>query len=297
MSSEQKRVLLQLGLFIFTFITTTIAGSEWTYSKSLLNANYEWIFTWDDFLRGMEFSVPFLLILTVHEFGHYFIARYHKIKVSLPYYIPIPPLIFPFSIGTFGAFIRIREKVYSKKQNFDIGLAGPLAGFVVALIVLFYGFATLPEPEYIFQFHPEYEQYGLNYADHVYENQKENTVDIIFGKNLTFLFFEKFVADPARLPNPHELMHYPVLFAGFFALVFTFLNLFPVGQLDGGHVAYGLFGYRIHKIIGSISFLGLLLYSGLGVITPNEKDLAIWILGAIAFLYIALSGFRLSKRD
>src|SRR5688572_14682663 len=295
MASKRRTILIQIGLFIITFLTTTFAGAEWCYGKSLFvgtkdggiafNTNY----LWSDFVSGLEFSIPFLLILTVHEFGHYFIAMYHKVKATLPYYIPMPPL--PFSIGTMGAFIRIREKVYSKKQNFDIGLAGPLAGFVVALIVLFYGFATLPEPEYIFQFHPEYEQYGLNYADHVYENQKENTVDIIFGKNLTFLFFEKFVADPARLPNPHELMHYPVLFAGFFALVFTFLNLFPVGQLDGGHVAYGLFGYRIHKIIGSISFLGLLLYSGLGVITPNEKDLAIWILGAIAFLYIALSGF------
>src|SRR5688572_20019591 len=287
MNSDQKRVLLQLGLFIFTFITTTIAGAEWVYSKSLLNADYEWIFTWSDFLKGMEYSVPFLLILTVHEFGHYFVAKYHKVKVSLPYYIPFPPLILPLSIGTFGAVIRIREKVYSKKQNFDIGIAGPLAGFVVALMVLFYGFATLPEPDYIFQFHPEYEQYGLDYADYVYENQEPKTVDIVFGKNLIFLFFEKFVADPGRAPNPHELMHYPVLLAGFISLVFTFLNLFPVGQLDGGHVVYGLFGYRVHKTIASIAFIGLLLYSGLGVVTPNEENLSLWIVGSIVFLYIA----------
>jgi membrane-associated protease RseP (regulator of RpoE activity) len=80
------------------------------------------------FSAGLNFPFPFLLILTVHEFGHYFVARYHKVKVTLPYYLPMPP--FQFSLGTMGALIRLREKVYSKKQNFDIGLAGPLAGFV-----------------------------------------------------------------------------------------------------------------------------------------------------------------------
>ena len=146
-----------------------------------------------------------------------------------------------------GALIRLREKIYSKKQNFDIGLAGPLAGFVTALMILFYGFTHLPEPEYIFQIHPEYEQYGLSYADHVYENQKESIIDISIGKNLLFLFFENFVADPARVPNPHEIMHYPFIFAGFLSLVFTFLNLLPIGQLDGGHVSMG---YSASKSIG-----------------------------------------------
>ena len=104
------------------------------------------------------------------------------------------------------------------------------------MVILFYGFTHLPEPEYIFQIHPEYEQYGLRYADYVYENQQESIIDITIGKNLLFLFFENFVADPARVPNPHEIMHYPFIFAGFLSLVFTFLNLLPIGQLDGGHV-------------------------------------------------------------
>ena len=183
MNSDQKRVLLQLGLFIITFITTTLAGAEWTYGRSIFAPNY----SWSDFISGLEFSIPFLLILTVHEFGHYFVARYHKIKVSLPYYLPMPPL--PFSIGTMGALIRLREKVYSKKQNFDIGLAGPLAGFVTALVILFYGFTHLPEPEYIFQIHPEYEQYGLSYADYVYENQKESIIRYYYWqKSVVFVF-------------------------------------------------------------------------------------------------------------
>jgi membrane-associated protease RseP (regulator of RpoE activity) len=254
-------------------------------------------YSWQDFLSGLEFSIPFLLILTVHEFGHYFVAMYHKVKATLPYYLPMPPL--PFSIGTMGAVIRMREKVYSKKQNFDIGIAGPLAGFVVALIVLFYGFTHLPEPEYIFQIHPEFEQYGPNYADVVYENQKENTIDPVIGRNLLFMFFENFVADPTRVPNPHEVMHYPFLFAGFLSLVFTFLNLLPIGQLDGGHVVYGLFGYKIHRIIASAIFIALMFYAGIGVVTPRDppESLLYWIPGSIAFLYFALSGMGLPKRD
>ena len=293
MNSDQKRVLLQAGLFITTFITTTIAGAELAYGRYVGMPDY----TWTDFFSGLEFSIPFLLFLTVHEFGHYFMARYHKVKATLPYYLPFPPMVLPFSIGTMGAVIRIRERIYSKKQNFDIGLAGPLAGFIMALIILFYGFTHLPEPSYIFKFHPEYEAYGQNYADHVYENQKVNTMDLSIGKNLLFLFFEKYVADPSRVPNPHEIMHYPVIFAGFLSLVFTVLNLLPVGQLDGGHIVYGLFGYRTHRIIASIFFIALLCYAGFGIINPNDKSLMIWIPVCIAFLYTALSGFGLSPRD
>jgi membrane-associated protease RseP (regulator of RpoE activity) len=293
MNSDQKRVLLQVGLFIATFITTTIAGAEWAYGRSVLMPDY----TWQDFLSGLAFSIPFLMFLTFHEFGHYFMARYHNIKVTLPYYLPIPSFLLPNPIGTLGAVIRIMERIYSKTQNFDIGVSGPLAGFIIGLVTLFYGFTHLPEPEYIFQFHPEYEQYGLDYADHVYENQKENTMDLTIGKNLIFLFFEHYVADPERVPNPHEVMHYPVIFAGFLALVFTFLNLFPVGQLDGGRVMYGLFGFRIHRIIASVFFVGLLLYSGLGLVTPNTPSL-IWVIPAsIAFLYVALTGLGMSQRD
>lgn len=293
MSSDQKRVLLQLALFITTFITTTIAGAEWTYGRSVFMPDY----SWSDFFSGLQFSVPFLLILTVHEFGHYFAAKYHKIKVTLPYYLPMPPL--QFSIGTMGAVIRLREKVFSKKQNFDIGLAGPLAGFVMALAVLFYGFTNLPEPEYIFQIHPEYEAYGLNYADHVYENPKQSFFDPIIGKNLLFLFFETYVADPDRMPNPHEIMHYPLIFAGFLSLIFTFLNLLPIGQLDGGHVVYGLFGFKTHRIIASVIFVAFLFYASIGVVTPSDdpETLLYWVPGGIAFLYFALTGLGLPKRD
>ncbi len=293
MRSEQRRIVLQFFLFLTTFVTTTLAGADWTYGKSIFMPEY----SWSDFVSGLEFSIPFLLFLTVHEFGHYFMAAYHKVKTTLPYYIPFLPLL-P-SIGTMGAVIRIQSRMYSKKQNFDVGLAGPLAGFGVALVILFYGFTHLPEPEYIYQFHPEYEKHGLNYAESVYQDLPDENFNVSFGENLLFVFFKSFVADPSKVPNPHEIMHYPYLFAGFLSLVFTALNLLPVGQLDGGHIVYGLFGFKVHRVIASVAFLGLLLYSGLGVISPKDdpSDLILWIPLSVIFLYTVLTALGLSKTD
>jgi membrane-associated protease RseP (regulator of RpoE activity) len=294
MDKDLKRVIIQVALFITTFITTTLSGTWWVSGKYVFGED----FMWSDFVTGLYFSIPFLLILTVHEFGHYFMAMYHKVKATLPYYIPLPPL--PLMIGTMGAVIRLQSRVPSKKENFDIGLAGPLAGFVMAFFVLLYGFATLPPAEYIFEIHPEYKSYGLDYAQHVYA-QKENIVDITIGKNLLFQFFEYFVADPSRMPNPHEIMHYPILFGGYLALVFTFLNLMPIGQLDGGHVLYGLAGFKKHRIIASIFFVGFMFYAGLGneYIDPKLpfQQLLPGVVLYPLFLYFAFTGLKLGTKD
>lgn len=302
MHKEQKRILFQVALFVATFISTTLAGAQWAYSRSVFMNN----FTWDDFVNGLAYSVPLLLILTVHEFGHYFVAMYHKVKASLPYYIPFPPIpFFPFSLGTMGAVIRLRSRPVSNVQNFDIGVAGPVAGFIVALVILFYGFQTLPPPEYIYQFHPEYEQYGPDYADVVYSSEymKKNEIfiDIQIGSNLLFWIFEKTVADPARIPNPREIMHYPVLLACYIGLFVTCLNLLPIGQLDGGHVIYGLFGYKTHRTVARVFFLALIFYAGLGLsyIDPAlpQKELLLGIGGYLIFLFVAFKGLMLSARD
>jgi membrane-associated protease RseP (regulator of RpoE activity) len=165
-----------------------------------------------------------------------------------------------------GAFIRIKDRIFSKKEFFDVGIAGPLAGFIVALPLLYYGFTHLPEPEYIFQIHPEYQQYGLNYSSYVY---KDTTANFAFGDNLLFLFFENYVADARLLPNRYEIIHYPLLFAGYLSLFFTALNLLPIGQLDGGHILYGLIGYRNFNRLSPILFFLFILYSGLGILSPN----------------------------
>jgi membrane-associated protease RseP (regulator of RpoE activity) len=306
MNKKIKTTLIHGGLFIATFITTTFAGAELCFGRSVQGPN----FTWDDFKLGMEFSIPLLLFLTCHEFGHYFTAIYHKVKSSLPYYLPVPPVPM-FNIGTLGAVIRLRSRPDSNVQFFDIGIAGPIAGFVMALMILFYGFKTLPPAEHIFSIHPEYKQYGLDYADHVYEPefyQKElaekkipATLDIFVGKNLAYIFFETYVADPSRVPNVHEVIHYPVLLAGLISLLFTALNLFPIGQLDGGQAVYGMFGDKRHRLVGSIALLVLLFYSGLGfeLIGPTMSNnwLLLTIPGYIIIMFFALSGLRLSRRN
>lgn len=295
MNPKLKTALIHSSLFLVTFITTTLAGAEWTTGKSILVSGY----TWADFYSGLPYSICFLSILTAHEFGHYFTAIYHRVRTSLPYYIPLPPI--PLMFGTLGALIRLKQRVSSTRENFDIGIAGPLAGFVVSLGFLFYGFTHLPPPEYIFQIHPEYEQFGLDYANYVYQVGflPEGTANVFLGKNLLFLFFENFIADPARVPNIHEIIHYPFLFAGFLSLVFTSINLLPIGQLDGGHVLYGLVGHKWHRRIATVIFVGFLFYAGLGYVHPKDglNVLIYEIPLFIGFHYLAMRGLALPQRD
>ncbi len=293
MNKDNRTLLIQILLFVITFITTTISGAEWIYGGSFIYGNDT--MGWQEFYGGLQFSIPFLLILTCHEFGHYFTAKYHKVKVSLPYYMPFWLGFLPsFSIGTMGAFIRLKEKVKSLTKTFDIGLAGPLAGFVVAIFVIIYGFSNLPAKEYIYSIHPEYELFGENYGEYIYDtdtfflksdlakiNPEAASIyeaDTIFlgpsyqlglqlGSNLIFDFAKAYIVpenDIDRIPNPNEMFHYPYLFAGFLALFFTALNLIPIGQLDGGHILYGLIGERRFRIVAVIAFIGLLFYAGLG---------------------------------
>lgn len=277
MNRRLRSALIHGALFLVTFITTTMAGALWSFGRSIIiadengDAMYNHQYGWEDFSLGLPYSITFLLILTVHEFGHYFTAVFYKIKTSLPYYIPLPPLL--FSIGTLGAVIRIKSRMHSNVQNFDVGIAGPLAGFVVAVLLLFYGFLTLPDADYVIrEHHPEFAQFGANYADHAYtREQLGEAPDVIIGNNLLFWFFENYVADPALVPNHHELMHFPVLFAAFLSLFVTALNLLPVGQLDGGHVLYGLIGYRRHRIVASAIFCLFLFYATLGMLPPGAS--------------------------
>lgn len=302
LEKEPKNYLKHLGLFVITLACTTMSGAEWLTGKSIL-AGGEFAMTWKDFLAGFEFSIPFLGILTFHEFGHYFMARKYSIPVTLPYYIPgwLGFMGSP-SIGTFGAVIRIKGAIQSTKEYFDVGVAGPLAGFVIAIMVMFYAFTNLPPADFIFEIHPEYEQYGLDYADHVYDpNNQENANLLQFklGPNILFWLFETYIAGPARMPNYYEIIHFPWLFASYLALFFTALNLLPIGQLDGGHVVFGLFGSRKHGYISSAVFLIFLFYSGLGLISPMEPamDLMWSIPLYIGFLFICLSRLIRSPFD
>ena len=145
-SKELRRYILHALLFFATFFTTTLAGVQW------LNKNP---FELDNFSLGLPYSLSLLAILSAHEFGHFFAARYYSVNTTLPFFIPIPPfLLNPF--GTMGAVIRIRSIIHSKKALFDIGIAGPLSGLLVTLLVLGFGLVTMPSKEYLFTIHPEY---------------------------------------------------------------------------------------------------------------------------------------------
>ncbi|HEV7349842.1 site-2 protease family protein [Telluribacter sp.] len=291
MSPNTRTYLIQGLLFVLTLVTTTLAGAEWMFGN--LFVFVEKPMGWAQFWQGLHFSLPFLFILTVHEFGHYFTAKAHQVGVTLPYYIPIWFGITQ-SIGTMGAFIRITTLVRSRKKFFDIGIAGPLAGFVAALFVLWYGFTHLPPPEHIFTIHPEYERYGISYPQFVYENATGN---LRLGDNILFWFFKTYVADPALVPHPNEIIHYPYLFAGYLALFFTSLNLIPIGQLDGGHILYGLLGKKRFDLIAPTLFVIFATYAGLGLFrpeefgVPNDEDfftLMAYLFFYIYFLYICL---------
>lgn len=132
------RFLLNLVLFLVTFFTTTVAGVQWVGKDPFELRNV---------LYGLPYSVAILFVLGVHEFGHYFAARHHRVDVTLPYFLPFPPAPFFLNFGTLGALIRTRAVVPSRKAMFDIGVAGPLAGFAACMIVLIFGFLTLPGRE------------------------------------------------------------------------------------------------------------------------------------------------------
>jgi membrane-associated protease RseP (regulator of RpoE activity) len=269
---KYKTELIQALLFVITLITTTLAGAEAIEGKFFLFMKEPYALHFpDDFWQGFQFSIPFLLILTCHEFGHYFTARYYKIKTSLPYFIPFwLSALTSLSIGTMGAVIRMTGRTRSRKEFFDVGIAGPLAGFVVSIVVLFYGFTNLPPLEYIFKIHPEYQQYGANYATEVLRVPKFLNGQIVLGDNLLFKFFKTYVADPKLLPPNFELMHYPMIWAGYISLFFTALNLFPIGQLDGGHILYGLIGKKKFNIISPIIFIAFALFAGYGLFSIRE---------------------------
>lgn len=268
MTPRTKTYLLHGGLFLLTLITTTMAGAEWMFGRLFIPVEGIKTLGWAEFVAGFQFSVPFLAILTVHEFGHYFVARANQVRVTLPYYIPIW-LGIGQSIGTLGAFIRIKDYINSRQKYFDIGIAGPLAGFALALLVLWYAFTHLPPPEFIFTIHPEYQKWGLDYGRYAYQNLPPGGL-MGLGDNLLFTFFKTYVADPARVPHPNEMIHYPYVLAGYLALFFTSLNLIPIGQLDGGHILYALIGRERFRWVAPALFIVFAFYAGLGLFKPAD---------------------------
>ena len=241
---------INIALFVVTFITTTIAGMEWTTGSI---GPYEI----SSLTKALPYSFSILFILGVHEFGHYFASMYHKVKATLPFFIPFPPIPGFFNFGTMGAVIKTKSPIQNNKAMFDIGIAGPLAGFVACLIVLIYGFTHLPGVDYILSIHPNY--FSPDYG--------KGGMNLIFGNTILFNALEKIFTNSSQfVPPMSEIYHYPYLCVGWFGLFVTAMNMIPVGQLDGGHIIYSMFDKKAHEIIATISMVILVILGVAGIL-------------------------------
>jgi membrane-associated protease RseP (regulator of RpoE activity) len=252
---EPSRPLVHLGLFLATVVTTLLAGTLMLGGVPL-----------DELWRhpsrivvGLPFSAALLGILGVHEFGHYTFGRRHGMPVSLPYFIPVPPVP-PFLLGTLGAVIRLRGAIRDRRALFDMAVAGPLAGLVVAVPVYVLGLKLSS----VVRVSPAGAEGGY----------------LQFGDALLPKLLERLTL--GALPPDFDIMLHPVGVAAWFGFFVTALNLIPAGQLDGGHIVYALFG-RQHALISKLAVGGLVAI-GLAFGSVN------WLVWAI--LIVTLMGFR-----
>ena len=236
-SSAQKpaalyRPDLALGLVILTLITTTLAG------LNLVDANVDAAALLENpalLLQGLPYAIALMTILGIHELGHFLTAQRYQIRTTLPYFIPLP-----FAFGTFGAYIQMRSPSPTRKALFDVGIAGPLAGFIVTLPILIWGLmqselVPLPEQPNLISTSAFNPKFSLGFT---------LIARLIFGGTLSL----------ESAINLH-----PVAVAGWLGLIVTALNLMPVGQLDGGHIVHAMYGQRVGIIVGQISRLLVLL--------------------------------------
>lgn len=287
-----KTILKHLALFVLTFLCVTLTGAGFVgFEGSLFPLGLPSL---PDFWRGTLFAGLLLGFLGVHEFGHYFAALYHHIRVTLPYFIP-----FPAGIGTFGAVIRIRQKINHSHKMFDVGAAGPIAGFIVSIGILLFGFATLPDPSYLLNFegHEAVKQYIQTHG--AFPDQPLGDAPagqtMIIGNTLLYSFLAQFFQN---VPPMWEMYHYPFLFAGWLGLFFTALNLTPVGQLDGGHILYSLIGFKKHRFVARIFFGILVTLGGMQAIPSIHVSLGSWDTanGSLSLIIWAVILFLLLRR-
>jgi membrane-associated protease RseP (regulator of RpoE activity) len=269
--------MLHASLFLITIVTTTVAGlviaaPTIDVAPPPLSRVLDYLlFVPEYYLRsviallgftvqhphllanGLVFSAALLAILTAHEMGHYVACRRYGVAATLPFFIPAPPL---FLAGTFGAFIKIKSPIPSRRALFDIGLAGPLAGFVVAVPIALVGVLSMQPPVQ-----------GGGYG-------------VVFHDPLLFRLLARLLGTPL---DPYAPIN-PYYMAAWIGLLVTSLNLMPVGQLDGGHGTFAMFGQRAHKVIGRVAFAVMAVLTVLGFV---------WYGSPSGFLYTVLLAIML----
>ena len=261
----KSRTWINAVLFVLTLISTLFAGA--LYSDAIATVNSPWDLISPGFLlNGLPFAATLLSILAAHEFGHYFAARYHKVAVTLPYFIPMP-----LTFGTLGAFIQLKEPVPDRRKLFDIGIAGPLAGLVLAVPLLFYGLYTS-----------------------VVDQLPAQGAYMLEGNSI-FYYTAKFLVFGQGLPNfttGQDVMMNQVCYAAWIGLLVTALNLLPVGQLDGGHTVFAMFGEKARYInritVGMLAFFALASLPLVQQLLPGLSNVAYsgWFLWLFLILFL-----------
>ncbi len=235
---SRSNPLINLALFVVTVLSTLFVGVLYGVDVGLdpnagiLELMWQIFSTPALLVQGLPFATTLLGILAAHEFGHYFAARYHNVAVTLPYFLPMP-----LGFGTLGAFIRLKEPVPDRRKLFDIGVAGPLAGLLLAIPLLFYGLSTseVLVPQAI--------------------------AGAMLEGNSFLYYYAKLWTFGQALPNPVtglDVMMNDITFAAWIGLLVTALNLLPLGQLDGGHTVFALFGKQA-RIFNWATLGGMLL--------------------------------------
>jgi membrane-associated protease RseP (regulator of RpoE activity) len=274
-AERPERLTLPIVLFLMTVLTTLLAGAYQEGGDPLRHPR--------DLIKGIPFSFTLMTILFVHEMGHYVTSKWYGVRTTLPYFIPGPwP---PFGlIGTFGAFIRMKTPILRKNALLDIGAAGPIAGFVVALL------AT-----------------GIGLHSSKIVKMEQSGALLRLGDPIIFSLLTHWVGKSP--PEGYDIVLNSVAFAGWIGFFVTSLNLLPIGQLDGGHIAYALLGKKQRYV--SVGMVVLLLLLGawqwegwyvwailsvlLGVQHPPIIDEAVpldfmhWLVGWISLLLFILT--------
>ena len=266
---EFRSPRVNLAMLILTIFSTIWAGALfWGGYADTLDEDLGWqIFfvVWAHpgtvAMGALTFALPLMTILGIHELGHYFMARRHGLEASLPFFIPLPFTL----LGTMGAFISIREPIPNRKALLDIGIAGPIAGFIVAIPITLLGLLLTKF-----------------YAAPIPENTAETT---ILGVPAMFILLEGL--SQALVPGSGDYLIHPVAFAGWAGFLVTALNLLPAGQLDGGHVARAILGEKAqYASLGAVTFMLFLGIFGLPMfgIPPFQG----WLIFALFIMFIGL---------
>jgi len=225
----KKIPFLHIALFFLTLLSTIFVGALQTGADLLKDPAK--IYT------GFPFAVTLMGILLSHELSHYFMSRKHGVDATLPYFIPAPVTI----IGTFGAFIRMKSPISTRKALIDIGASGPIMGFIISVIAVIV---------------------GLNMSEVVSFSQTKGALSL--GDSL--LFSALSAAILGVTPADHDILLSPVAFAGWIGLFVTSMNLIPVGQLDGGHIAYAFLGEKQRRLsfalVIVLAFMGVFVWEG-----------------------------------